>query len=82
MRFSLLALTAFAGLSAAKRGCRHDKNNPGWGWYFVVQGDDLNSIAADFNEPATQIFGNNKGAFVKDNMDSLKSWVTIYVKCP
>ncbi|KAG5951405.1 hypothetical protein E4U53_003190 [Claviceps sorghi] len=81
MRFSVIALTAFAGLSAAKRGCRRDRNHPGKGWYWVVRGDTLDSIAADFGEPSAQIFNDNPQAFQQNDPNSLKSWVTIYVDC-
>ncbi|KAL1870201.1 hypothetical protein Daus18300_005265 [Diaporthe australafricana] len=46
---SILALVASA---VAKRGCRHDPNNEGSGWYQVVSGDTLNDIAADFGSDA------------------------------
>ncbi|KAG5967707.1 hypothetical protein E4U56_000688 [Claviceps arundinis] len=79
MRFSALAVAAFAGIAlAAKRGCRHDPKNPGMGWYWTVRGDDLNSIARDFGDDAQAIADRNGLA----NKDFLPSWITIYVKCP
>ncbi|KAG5984976.1 hypothetical protein E4U55_002383 [Claviceps digitariae] len=77
MRFSVLALTAFAGLSVAKRGCRHDPKHPGWGWYWIVRGDDLDSIAADFGQSSDEIAKMNHIAI----KDSIPSWHTIYVRC-
>ncbi|KAG6006857.1 hypothetical protein E4U21_006664 [Claviceps maximensis] len=73
MRFSIIALTAFAGLSVAKRGCRHDPKNPGWGWYWVVQGDTLGDIGADFGQPYQQIAEMNH---IPDP-NSIPSWFTI-----
>ncbi|KAG6056189.1 hypothetical protein E4U17_002432 [Claviceps sp. LM77 group G4] len=78
MRFTALAVTAFAALAAAKRGCRHDHKNPGWGWYWVVQGDNLNAIAKDLGDDAKAIQDRNK---IPD-VYRMGYGFTIYVKCP
>lgn len=40
--FITLSLLALAATAVAKRGCAHDPNNEGSGWYQVVSGDTLN----------------------------------------
>lgn len=40
--FITLSVLAFAATAIAKRGCAHDPNNAGSGWYQVVSGDTLN----------------------------------------
>ncbi|KZL80603.1 peptidase m23b [Colletotrichum incanum] len=74
----LVALAALAGMTAAKRGCRKDRANPGKGWYWIVQGDTLNEIAADFGTNAVDLAKDNG----IPNPDSIPSWVTIVVPCP
>ncbi|KAG6087875.1 hypothetical protein E4U15_007191 [Claviceps sp. LM218 group G6] len=59
MRFSDLAVAAFAGIALAKRGCRHDHEHPGMGWYWTVEFDDLYSIAKDFGDDADAIARRN-----------------------
>ncbi|KAG6027397.1 hypothetical protein E4U19_002019 [Claviceps sp. Clav32 group G5] len=60
MRVSALAVAAFAGIAlAAKRGCRHDHEHPGMGWYWTVEYDDLYSIAKDFGDDAVAIASRN-----------------------
>ncbi|KAG6288635.1 hypothetical protein E4U09_005431 [Claviceps aff. purpurea] len=78
MRFSTLAVAAFAGIAVAKRGCRRDPKNHGKGWYWVVLGDDLDSIAADFGQTADQIAHDNG---LKDK-NFIKAHSTLYVNCP
>ncbi|KAG5954134.1 hypothetical protein E4U57_004789 [Claviceps arundinis] len=80
MRFSILAVAAFAGLAAAaqKRGCRRDPKHHGKGWYWIVRGDTLDSIAADFGQTAAAIAADNG----IPNPDSIQAWTTIYVNCP
>ncbi|KAF3801903.1 hypothetical protein GCG54_00015125 [Colletotrichum gloeosporioides] len=73
----LYAVAALAGLSEAKRGCRHDKANPGMGWYYIVSGDTLNDIAADFSTTATHLAEINGIA----NPDSIPADKTIVVPC-
>ncbi|KAK2041072.1 hypothetical protein LZ31DRAFT_597530 [Colletotrichum somersetense] len=51
----LVPLAAIAGMAAAKRGCLPDPAHPGQGWYQIVEGDDLNSIAADFGTTAADL---------------------------
>ncbi|GKT47657.1 uncharacterized protein ColSpa_07838 [Colletotrichum spaethianum] len=72
-----LAFAAFTGMAASKRGCKHDETNPGWGWYWVVVGDSLNAIAADFNTTAVELAKTNNIT----NPDFLPAWVTIVVPC-
>ncbi|TKW55375.1 hypothetical protein CTA1_4096 [Colletotrichum tanaceti] len=78
----LVALTALAGMSAAaavpkpKRGCR--KGDNGLGWYYIVPGDTLNEIAADFSTTAQTINDLND---VITNPDSIPSRTTIVVPC-
>ncbi|KDN64839.1 hypothetical protein CSUB01_06942 [Colletotrichum sublineola] len=55
----LISFAAFAGMAAAKRGCAPDSNKPGFGFYRVVQGDDLNSIAADFDTTSAALAQSN-----------------------
>ncbi|KAK2033488.1 hypothetical protein LX32DRAFT_635184 [Colletotrichum zoysiae] len=74
----LVSLAAIAGMAAAKRGCLADKAHPGQGWYQIVEGDDLNSIAADFGTTADALAKTNNIAdpnFIKQN-------TTIVVPCP
>ncbi|GJC86173.1 spore germination protein YaaH [Colletotrichum liriopes] len=73
----LVALAALTGMAAAKRDCRRDRANPGKGWYWIVQGDTLNSIATDFGTTADEIAKLNG----IPNPDSIPSWVTIVVPC-
>ncbi|KAG6037500.1 hypothetical protein E4U41_005067 [Claviceps citrina] len=77
MRFSVIALAAVAGIAIAKRGCRHDRKHPGWGWYWVVEGDTLGSIGEDFGQDYHEIAKMNG---IK-NPDFLPAWITIYVRC-
>ncbi|KAG5991706.1 hypothetical protein E4U52_003415 [Claviceps spartinae] len=78
MRFATLAVAAFAGIAVAKRGCKRDPKHHGKGWYWIVQGDELDSIAADFGQTADEIARDNG---IPDK-NSIKSWTTIYVNCP
>ncbi|KAG6068311.1 hypothetical protein E4U32_001095 [Claviceps aff. humidiphila group G2b] len=78
MRFSVLAVAAFAGIAAAKRGCRRDPKHHGKGWYWIVEGDTLDSIAADFGQTSAVIAADNN----IPNPDFIKAWTTIYVDCP
>ncbi|KAG6053038.1 hypothetical protein E4U17_005085 [Claviceps sp. LM77 group G4] len=79
MRFSALAVAAFAGIAlAAKRGCRHDHKHPGMGWYWTVEFDDLFSIAKDFGDDADAIAKRNG----IENKFLLQAFINIYVKCP
>ncbi|KAG6105799.1 hypothetical protein E4U13_007698 [Claviceps humidiphila] len=78
MRFSDLAVAAFAGIALAKRGCRHDHEHPGMGWYWTVEFDDLYSIARDFGDDADAIARRNG---IKD-VRLLPAFINIYVKCP
>ncbi|KAG5915979.1 hypothetical protein E4U61_004082, partial [Claviceps capensis] len=80
MRFTALAVTAFAALAAAKRGCRHDHKNPGYGWYWVVQGDSLNAIAKDLGDNAQAIQDRNIAKI--PDVYRMSYGFTIYVKCP
>ncbi|KAJ0372267.1 hypothetical protein COL26b_009189 [Colletotrichum chrysophilum] len=73
----LYAVAALAGLSEAKRGCRHDTANPGMGWYYIVSGDTLNDIAADFSTTAAHLAELNGIA----NPDSIPADKTIVVPC-
>ncbi|WDK16507.1 peptidase m23b [Colletotrichum graminicola] len=73
----LISLAAFAGMAAAKRGCRHDPAHPGQGWYYIVSGDDLNSIAADFGTTAAALAKTNNIA----NPDFISAGTTIVVPC-
>ncbi|KAG6124643.1 hypothetical protein E4U28_001404 [Claviceps purpurea] len=81
MRFSTLAVAAFAGIAVAKtnkRGCRRDPNHHGKGWYWTVLGDELDSVAADFGQSPDEIARDNG---IK-NKDFLPAHITIYVNCP
>ncbi|KAG6124374.1 hypothetical protein E4U24_006380 [Claviceps purpurea] len=78
MRFSTLAVAAFAGIAVAKRGCRRDPNHHGKGWYWIVLGDELDSIAADFGQTADEIARDNG---IKDK-NFIPAHKTIYVNCP
>lgn len=73
----LYAVAALAGLCEATRGCRHDKANPGMGWYYIVSGDTLNAIAADFSTTAAHLAELNGIA----NPDSIPAGKTIVVPC-
>ncbi|KAG6023337.1 hypothetical protein E4U40_004038 [Claviceps sp. LM458 group G5] len=79
MRFSALAVAAFAGIAlAAQRSCRHDRRHPGMGWYWTGTGDDVEAVAKDFGDDAEAIATRNH---LEDN-HVLPPWMTIYVKCP
>ncbi|KAG6307221.1 hypothetical protein E4U22_004402 [Claviceps purpurea] len=78
MRFSDIAVAAFAGIALAKRGCRRDHEHPGMGWYWTVKFDDLYSIAKDFGDDADVIARRNG---IKD-VRLLPAFINIYVKCP
>ncbi|KAG6019832.1 hypothetical protein E4U40_006640 [Claviceps sp. LM458 group G5] len=82
MRISAIVVAAFAGIAVAKRGCRHDhRQDPkhkGMGWYYVVEGDDLDPVAADFGDTADAIAQRNG---LKDK-NFVPAGMTIYVKCP
>ncbi|OHE98362.1 hypothetical protein CORC01_06358 [Colletotrichum orchidophilum] len=74
----LVALSAVGMATAAvRRTCRHDRANPGRGWYYIVEGDDLNHIAADFDTTAAFI-GKLNGI---TNLDFIPAWTTIIVPC-
>ncbi|KAL2880348.1 hypothetical protein SGCOL_004401 [Colletotrichum sp. CLE4] len=73
----LIALSA-VGMVAAKRDCRRDRSHPGRGWYWIVEGDTLNEIAADFSSTANIIAAMNG----IPNPDSIPAWKTIVVPCP
>ncbi|KAK1987770.1 hypothetical protein LZ30DRAFT_701436 [Colletotrichum cereale] len=74
----LIALAAFTGMAvAAKRGCRRDPANPGKGFYYVVLGDEVNSIAVDFGTTADEIAKLNGLA----NPDFIAADTTIVVPC-
>lgn len=77
MRATFFAFAVLGGLAAAKRGCRHDHQHPGWGWYWVVEGDTLESIAADFGD-IDQAIADRNGL---KNKDFVPAWFTIVVKC-
>ncbi|KAG5952002.1 hypothetical protein E4U58_000959 [Claviceps cyperi] len=77
MRFSALAVAVFAGIAAAKRGCRHDPKHPGKGWYWIVAGDTLGDIAADFGQTVPDLARENN----IPNPDFIKAWTTIVVNC-
>ncbi|KAG8160894.1 hypothetical protein KVR01_009158 [Diaporthe batatas] len=53
--FITLSILTLAATAFAKRGCAPDPNNPGSGWYRVVEGDSLNAIAADFGSNADSL---------------------------
>ncbi|OLN88128.1 hypothetical protein CCHL11_00327 [Colletotrichum chlorophyti] len=73
----ILSLAALAGLAVAKRDCRRDKANPGKGWYWIVSGDTLNSIASDFDTTADELAKLNS---IPDK-DFIEAWTTIVVPC-
>ncbi|KAK1563992.1 uncharacterized protein LY79DRAFT_573819 [Colletotrichum navitas] len=74
----LISLAAFAGMAAAKRGCRPDPANPGQGFYLIVQGDVLKSIAADFGTTVDELAKTNN----IPQPDFIKTGTTIVVPCP
>lgn len=76
MRTTFFLTTVLCGLAAAKRGCKNDAEK-GMGWYWVVLGDTLDEIAADFGETAQDIATRNGIA----NKDSIRAWTSIKVKC-
>ncbi|KAG6042625.1 hypothetical protein E4U17_001339 [Claviceps sp. LM77 group G4] len=78
MRFTTLVVAALAGTAVAKRGCRRDPKHHGKGWYYIVLGDDLDSIAADFGQTSDEIAFDNG---IKDK-NFIKAGTTIVVKCP
>lgn len=77
MRATFFITTVLCGLAAAKRGCRKDPEK-GMGWYWIVSGDTLDSIAADFGDTAQAIADRNN----IPNKDSIQAWTNIKVKCP
>ncbi|KAK2063318.1 hypothetical protein LY76DRAFT_224734 [Colletotrichum caudatum] len=74
----LFSLAAIAGMAAAKRGCLADQANPGQGWYQIVEGDDLDSIAADFGTTAADLAKTNN----IQNPNFIVKNTTIVVPCP
>ncbi|KAG6013701.1 hypothetical protein E4U54_006419 [Claviceps lovelessii] len=78
MRFSVIALAAFAGLSAAEvKTCRHDHKNPGLGWYWVLPGDTVDALAANFHTTRDVIVQLNG----LQNADFIQKYTTIIVPC-
>ncbi|KAI7784188.1 carbohydrate-binding module family 50 protein [Diaporthe eres] len=76
--FITLSLLALAATAVAKRGCAHDPNNEGSGWYQVVSGDTLNDIAADFGSDADTLAAASGIA----NKDVIFPGDIITVPCP
>ncbi|KAG6010145.1 hypothetical protein E4U43_008627 [Claviceps pusilla] len=78
MRFSAIALAAFVGLSAAQvKTCRHDRQHPGLGWYWVLPGETVDQIAGYFHTTRDEIVGLNR----LKNADYIQKYTTIVVPC-
>ncbi|KAK2771965.1 endolysin [Colletotrichum kahawae] len=72
-----VAVSALAGLTEARRGCKPDVAHPGFGMYTIASGDNLNDIATDFGTTATQLATINS----IPNPDQIKPGNTLVVPC-
>ncbi|KAJ0366376.1 hypothetical protein COL154_003967 [Colletotrichum chrysophilum] len=72
-----VVMSALAGLTEARRGCKPDVAHPGFGTYTIASGDNLNDIATDFGTTATQLATINS----IPNPDQIKPGTTLVVPC-